>query len=144
MVNLKIDVKSDKAIKALNKLIRKVPELAVRPMSVAVQYIAGAAQEKYLRGPRPIHLAVNTGALRKSISTKVILKDKTIEAHVGTNQVSKTGFNYPWYWEFKGHNDKPRPFLRPARDNYKDKWVKIFVDEFKKELKKWIEANREV
>jgi hypothetical protein len=142
MVEIDVAIRSDKALKTLNKLMHKMPELTVRPLSVAVQYIGGVAQDKYLRGPRPLHLAVASGDLRKSISTTVILKGKVAEGHVGTNQIAPKGFNYPEFWEFKGRGGNPRPFLRPARDRYRDKWTKLFVDEFKKELYRWIEANK--
>jgi len=138
MAEVRITMNDVATQKRLNALIRKVPKLAINPLSLAIQYIAGQSQKIYLRGPRPERLGVKTGRLRNSISSKVAIEGGDIVGYVGTNVVSPGGFNYPGFWENRGRHGVPRPFLKPARDDTRAKWNKIFLDNFKSELLKWL------
>jgi len=138
MADIRISFDDERVRNALNKLMRDIPKIVERPMMVVAQTIAGISQEHYLRGPKPDRLAVATGNLRKSISSKVEVKGEEVIGYVGTNVVSPGGFNYPAYWEFHGHKGKPRPFLTPARENHRDKWWGVFVKELKKEMREYL------
>jgi len=138
MADIRIKIDDEEVQRALSKIMRHIPKIVERPMMVVAQTIAGISQENYLRGPRPDRLAVATGRLRSSISSKVEVKGNEIRGYVGTNVVSPGGFNYPAYWEFHGRKGKPRPFLVPARENHRDKWWGIFLRELKKEMREYL------
>jgi len=142
MADIRLTVEDEIAQGKLSDLMRKIPKLAERPMMIAAQMVAGISQKEYLRGPRPDRLAVKTGRLRSSISTKVEVEGDMIVGHVGTNVVSTGGYNYPGYWENRGRNGKPRPFLKPARENHRNKWVGTFLREFKKELLNFLSRHK--
>ena len=138
MANIKVTIDTKKAEKDLLALTRRVPFLALAPMKKAGIFIAGRSQKLYLRGPRPKFLEVDTSRLRGSISSEAHLEGKNIVGTIGTNIKSKSGYNYPGRWEF-GTN--PRPFLKPARDNHRDEWYKIFLKDFKKDLIKFLNSR---
>lgn len=143
MVEPKIRIDDEEAQRALRALGREAGKLAVEPMSIAAQWLAGQTAKRYLRGPRPERLTTDTGRLIGSIGSKVEERKGEIIGHVGTNVVSNTGFNYPEYWEKRGtRHGGPRPFLNPAKDELKQRWRTLFRNEYTKRLKEWLRAKR--
>ena len=141
---IKIEIDSKKAINDLTALALKIPQFMLIPLRRAALWIVGQSQNKYLRGPSPQYLRKKSGRLRTSIGEETKLEGKEVIAHIGTNVKSKRGFNYPGYWEDdgtgKGHGG-PRPFLAPARDRDRGKWMSIFEKEFKVRLTQWVKAR---
>jgi len=142
MVDISITLDDRKVRRDLNGLADSILPLALRPVHIAAQWVAGRVQKDYLRGPRPEHLEVDTGRLRGSIHSMTVLTKNGIEGHVGTNVRGLRGFNYPKYWELDGSaHGGPRPFLAPARDENWFKIAAIFKKEFKARLEKWLSAR---
>jgi len=142
MVDISITINDKKIRKDLEDLGRNILPLALRPIHIAAQWIAGQIQKNYLRGPRPERLTVDSSRLIGSISSSAGIEGNEIIGHVGTNVRSDTGFNYPEYWEHRGtKHGGPRPFLQPARDDNRAKWLKIFEKELRVRVEKWLNAK---
>ena len=113
MSDVQIRIHTAGTIKDIHKF-RKVIDYGIRKgLEDVGLFGAGQIKQHYLRGPKPQYLRVDTGALiggiRHAVSKNAV--------YLGTNVVSKNGFNYPEYWETSGkRHGGPRPFLKPLID----------------------------
>jgi HK97 gp10 family phage protein len=142
MVEIEIKLKDEKFRKDMDALQAVIPEINERSLGKAAAFVAGRVQSNYLRGPRPDRLEVRTARLIGSIQSETKRDGKDTKAYVGSNAVSKEGYNYPGYWEYDGSkHGGPRPFLSPAVEENADKWINIWIGELKKRLEAWLSAR---
>jgi len=124
-----------KMLKAIGK---ELPRFLIKPLYRAADFIRGVSQEQYLRGPRPDRLAVVSSRLFGSLRAEAKVTGKGAIGIIKANAHSDQGFDYPAYWETDGSaHGGPRPFLKPARDEHKDKWMKVFNKVFEERFNQW-------
>jgi hypothetical protein len=143
MVELTIRLKDEKFRKDMDALQAVIPEMNRLSLHHAAEFVRGWVQTRYLTGPRPERLDVQSGRLKGSIQSKTELIGKDAMAWVGSNaRAKKTDFNYPGYWEFDGSkHGGPRPFLGPAVEQDREEWIGIWIGELKKRLEAWLSAR---
>lgn len=146
MVEISIKVHDEKFRKDIDALGAAIPEMNRLSLGRAAEQVRGWVQTKYLSGPRPEFLVSGprptTGRLKGSIQSETIRNGKDSKAYIGSNAKSKKGYNYPGYWEFDGsRHGGPRPFLGPAVEREKEKWINIWIGELKKRLEAWLSAR---
>jgi hypothetical protein len=145
MVELNIKLHDEKFRKDFDALQEVIPDMNEKALGHAAAFVRGRVQKDYLRGPRPERLEVRSGRLIGSIQSAVVREGKVSKAFVGSNAVSKKGFNYPGYWEndpvFPDRKRDPRPFLNPAVEDNADKWVTVWINNLKKRIEAWLSAR---
>lgn len=118
---------------------------AMEQQALKAMEMCGLVAEGYAKLKAP----VDTGALRNSISHKVVEEGKELVCYIGTNMEYApyvelgTGINYvggrrtSWvYKDSKGqwhmtNGQKPKPYLRPAITDHIDEYNKIVKNELK-------------
>jgi hypothetical protein len=141
MIAMQFDTSKVSAM--MKDIKQKLPHLLLKPLYRAADTVRGISQKEYLRGPRPDKLAVATGRLFGSLRASSTLTSGGAKGEVVANAVSSGGFDYPGYWELRGtRHGGPRPFLRPARDEHKDKWMQVFNQAFKETFEQWQNAKQ--
>ena len=139
MVELKIRIIDARAKADLAELKYHIADYNEIAMKRAVEYVRGVVQKDFLRGPRPEKLNVRTARLINSVDTETIREGDDTRAFIGTNAKSDSGYNYPAYWEYDGSkHGGPRPFLRPAVEEYRQKWTDVWVKSLKQQIEKFI------
>jgi hypothetical protein len=139
MVELKITVYDARAKADLAELKYHISDYNEIAMKRAVEYVRGVVQKNFLRGPRPEKLNVRTARLINSVDTQTERMGDDTRAWIGTNARSDTGFNYPSYWEYDGSkHGGPRPFLRPAVEEYRERWTDVWLKSLKQQIEKFI------
>lgn len=139
MVDLKIVIHSEKAIVDLRKLEAVIPDYNEIAVKRAAEYLRFVVQKYFLRGPRPQILDVRTARLVNSVDTETERTGADTRAWVGTNARSDTGYNYPAYWEYDGSkHGGPRPFLAPAVERFREKWIDVWLKSLKQQVERFI------
>jgi hypothetical protein len=142
MVELNIKLHDEKFRKDMDALQEVIPDINEKAIGLAAAFVRGRVQKDYLMGPRPERLEVRTARLIGSIQSETIREGKDTRAFVGSNAVSKEGYNYPGYWEYDGSkHGGPRPFLGPAVEDNADKWVTVWINNLKKRIEAWLSAR---
>ena len=95
--------------KKLNRWAKKMPEKVKRALELGGWIIKTDVQKNRLTH-QVLH--PQSGNLRASIDFRTKINVGEVRLSIGTNQKSKSGFPYGWYWEVGAR--KPRPFLKPA------------------------------
>lgn len=119
----------DNVIIKLEKDVKSIDYTEVAKASLLK--IGSISRKNYLSGPRPQKLGVKTGRLRNSIGIgtdgiiNIVKKQEGVKATIGTK------VKYAPKHEF-GYGIKPRPFLKPALDDFKSKDLANIIRKFLK------------
>jgi hypothetical protein len=141
MIAMQFDTSKVSAM--MKDISKKLPQLLLTPLYRAADTVRGISQKYYLRGPRPDRLAVVSSRLFGSLRASSKLTAGGATGEVVANAKSDSGFDYPGYWELRGtRHGGPRPFLHPARDEHKDKWMQVFNRVFKETFEQWQNAKQ--
>jgi hypothetical protein len=139
MVELKIRVIDARAKADLAELKYHISDYNEKALMRAAEYVRGVVQKDFLRGPRPEKLNVRTARLINSIQAETEREGEDTRAYIGSYARSDAGYNYPAYWEYDGSkHGGPRPFLRPAVEEYRDRWTTVWVKSLKQQVEKFI------
>ena len=135
MTDIKLAINSARAERLLRKLHPIVRESVEKTMESVGSWGKRHVKGDFLNGPRPRRLRQDTGKLYKSIKYSVEKSGNNFLTHIGTNVLSKKGFNYPEYWEYRGtKHGGPRPFLHPLLDEKGRDLQNVFNMVLRKEI----------
>lgn len=115
-------------VEELIKNLEAVSDNVTRDLTKAVK--AGA---KVVLDEAKSRAPVDTGALRDNMTMRVVEKDRSqVEVDVGPHKDQYYGY----FLEHGTSKMSPRPFLRPALDENRDKIEKAMVDALEKAIEK--------
>jgi len=141
MITMRLDTSKVSAM--MKDVSKKLPQLLLKPLYRAADMVRGISQEHYLRGPRPDRLGVVSGRLFGSLRAESKIAADGAVGIVEARAKSDGGFDYPGYWELRGtRHGGPRPFLKPARDQHREQWMRIFDQVFKERFEQWQNAKQ--
>lgn len=142
-MEIEIKINDEKFKKDIAALKTAIPDMVEKSLGYAAEFVRGRVQADYLRGPRPERLRVDTARLINSIQSATSRQGTEIKAFIGSNALSDTGFNYPRYWELSGsRHGGPRPFLWPAVEQNREKWVNLWITRLKGLMERWLSARQ--
>jgi len=109
----------------VNKALTEIEKVVFQTINRALLKVRGQAQKQYLTGPRPQHLGVRTGNLRRNLMTVTTLKENSAKGYLFLRSIARYGI----YWEaeerkgqvFSNGTPKYRPFVKPAWEDLKDR-----------------------
>jgi len=141
MVEVRLDYSEVK--KMIDAIRKEFPGFLIKPLYRAADYIRGVSQKDYLRGPRPDRLGTVSGRLFGSMRAEAKIIGDGAVGIIKANARSDQGFDYPAYWENIGaKHGGPRSFLKPARDEHKDEWMRVFSKAFEERFNQWQQGKQ--